>query len=111
MRPIDRASYSLPGYTCVAHKCTQELEYAEDPDDGLMWMDKMECFDHFFNFYVCKADTNGKRGPTPISNTKRNARQTQRGITRFDKVPGPTFTSGTRFHVIINVTISRCFGQ
>jgi len=40
--------------------CVQELNYKEDPEDGLFWMDKNDFFNHYWTMSVCMVNTNGR---------------------------------------------------
>ena len=45
----------------------QELDYKEDPEDGLFWMEKSDFFNYFWSIQVCMVNTKGKARIKPPS--------------------------------------------
>jgi hypothetical protein len=64
----------------------EELEYAPDPNDGLFWMEFKDATNYYWRFFVCMAETQGKREPTPISQATRLVRSWQDTLTMWDRV-------------------------
>jgi len=70
----------LRGKLCDAFMvCVQELNYKEDPEDGLFWMDKNDFFNHYWTMSVCMVNTKGKAPiklpPDDPDDPKRKARK------------------------------------
>jgi len=62
------------------------MSYAPDPNDGLFWMDFEDACQYFWSITVVKADTDGKRDPTPMSDKARNKRDAVASTTKADKI-------------------------